>query len=80
MSHDMALKLLGLSGGENKTRAGVSVVRFPNWVPGEPDLGESWFQRSVQVSRTVEDFSEQEVTKAFQGECQTLGESSITLL
>ena len=36
MSHDMALKLLGLSGGENKTRAGVSVVRFPNWV-GEPD-------------------------------------------
>ena len=37
MSHDMALKLLGLSGGENKTRAGVSVVRFPNWVPGEPD-------------------------------------------
>jgi len=45
MSHDTALKLLGLSGGENKTKAGVS--------------------------RTVEDFTEQEVTKAFQGECQT---------
>jgi len=45
MSHDTALKLLGLSGGQNKTRAGVS--------------------------RTVEDFTEQEVIKAFQGECQT---------
>ena len=39
MSHDMALKLLGLSGGENKTRAGVSVVRFPNWV-GEPGFND----------------------------------------
>ena len=28
----------------------------------------------LQVSRTVEDFDEEEVTKAFQGECQTLGE------
>ena len=57
----------------------MAPVRFPpnqEWVE-EPDLTKTNLISStfLQVSRTVEDFTEQEVTKAFQGECQTQGGS-----
>ena len=73
MSHDTALKLLGLSGGQNKTRAGVGASSQDQNLTL---LWPTWWVIFPQVSRTVEDFTEQEVTKAFQGECQTQGKPS----